>query len=153
MVHMYCKSYLQSPANLSFKSAGQNCAFRGRPYESANRKRKNAISHTLYWVASENTQTPKFQIFPGRMGIPIPDEMGCGKKNRKGPFLFFFGKPIQKPIWLLLISIDVGPFDAWLTLNMNFISLLYMIIYNLSLEINICRIIFIISLNMFVTIL
>ena len=22
-----------------------------------------------YWVASENTQTPKFQIFPGRMGI------------------------------------------------------------------------------------
>ena len=46
-----------------------------------------------YWVASENTQTPKFQIFPGQMGIPIPDEMGCGKKNRKGggapPFYFF----------------------------------------------------------------
>ncbi len=31
-----------------------------------------------YWVASENTQTPKFQIFPGQIGIPIPDEMGCG---------------------------------------------------------------------------
>ncbi len=38
-----------------------------------------------YWVASENTQTPKFQIFPGQIGISIPDEMGCGK-------------PIQKPI-------------------------------------------------------
>jgi hypothetical protein len=47
MVHMYCKSYLQSPANLSFKSACQNCAFRRRPYESAYRKRKNAFSHTL----------------------------------------------------------------------------------------------------------
>jgi len=30
------------------------------------------------WVASENTQTPKFQIFPGQMGMPIPDEMGFG---------------------------------------------------------------------------
>jgi len=49
IVHMYCKSYLQSPATLSFKNAGQKCAFRGRPYESADRKRKNAISHTLYW--------------------------------------------------------------------------------------------------------
>jgi len=49
--------------------------------------------NTAQWVASENTQTPKFQNFPGRMGIPIPDEMGCGKKNRKGggapPFYFF----------------------------------------------------------------
>ncbi len=49
MVHMYCKSYLQSQANLSFKSACQICAFRGRPYESANRKRKNAFAHTLYY--------------------------------------------------------------------------------------------------------
>ena len=48
MVHMYCKSNLRSPANLSFKSACQNCAFRGRPYESANWKRKNASAHTLY---------------------------------------------------------------------------------------------------------
>ena len=51
MVHMYCKSYLQSQANLSFESAGQICAFRGRPYESANRKRKNAFAHTLYWLS------------------------------------------------------------------------------------------------------
>jgi len=29
-----------------------------------------------------------------------------------------------------LISIDVGPFDAWLTLNMKLISMLYIIIYN-----------------------
>jgi hypothetical protein len=48
MVHMYCKSYLRSPANLSIKSAGQSCAYRRRPYESANRKRKNAFVHTLY---------------------------------------------------------------------------------------------------------
>ena len=94
-----------------------------------------------YWVASENTQTPKFQIFPGQIGIPIPDEMGCRK-------------PIQKPIWLLLILIDVGPFDAWLTLYMKLISLLYIIVYNLSFGINIYIIIhFIISLNIFVVIL
>jgi len=51
------------------------------------------LSPLKKWVASENTQTPNFQIFPGQMGMPIPDEMGCGKKNRKGggapPFYFF----------------------------------------------------------------
>ena len=56
-------------------------------------------------------------------------------------------------IFLLLISIDVGPFYAWLTLYMKLISLLYIIIYNLSFEINIYMISFIISLNIFLAIL
>jgi hypothetical protein len=56
----------------------------------------------LHWVVSKNTQTPKFQIFPGRLGSSKRKNLGVGPKNRKGgggpPFLFFFGKPIQKPI-------------------------------------------------------
>jgi len=54
------------------------------------------------WVASENTQTPKFQIFPGQMGMPIPDEMGFGKKNRKGggaPPFYFFLKILSSSIY------------------------------------------------------
>ena len=41
MAHMYCKSYLQSPANLSFKSAGQKCAFRG------SKAQKRDFAYTL----------------------------------------------------------------------------------------------------------
>ena len=33
-------------ANLSFENEGQNCAFRGRLYESVNRKRKIAFAQT-----------------------------------------------------------------------------------------------------------
>jgi len=62
--------------------------------------------YNLQWVASENTQTPNFQIFPGQMGMPIPDEMGCGKKNRKGggpPLSIFFWKFYLKTY---LITVD-----------------------------------------------
>ena len=36
------------------------------------------------WVVSKNTQTPKFQIFPGRLGSSKRKNLGVGPKNRKG---------------------------------------------------------------------
>ena len=58
MVHMYCQ--------LTFDSAGQNGAFRGRPYESANRKRKNAFAHahrrlgSFGWYCTTVIPLPRF---------------------------------------------------------------------------------------------
>ena len=86
MVHMYCKSYLQLQANLSFESACQNCAFRGRPYESANRKRKNEFSHTLYWwtfsramCLSRCSTVPRRHLAKSRRVRVI-----LSRKNRRG---------------------------------------------------------------------
>ena len=36
------------------------------------------------WVVSKNTQTPKFQIFPGRLGSSKRLNLGVCPKNRKG---------------------------------------------------------------------
>ena len=43
------------------------------------------------WMVSKNTQTPKFQIFPGRLGSSKRKNLGVCPKNRKG------GRPLSIP--------------------------------------------------------
>jgi hypothetical protein len=86
MVHWYYKSYLQSQANLSFESAGQICAFRGRPYESAKTRFRihSTQKNLLQFIGLANyfrDHVPNMteMVQPLRKLIPLKKYKGSGK--------------------------------------------------------------------------